>query len=493
MCSRPPARMIRSRYRKSIHNSGLARTAGWIMLLHVGQGGQVQLGGTMRKLLEDIDKREVISFVVMLLYTSYFFTFNGILEFIKPNTVIVVLVLLIIVTGTFYLSSFRPAPLNRTLGIEIILCVLVILFNRNANFMRGNYGGDLGIITAFLFLYFSVHTDSWHKYFILFSCIWTMIHTSASLLEYLFPQIYPNYILPLFADNPNYDLLKIGSVKGYIPGLSEDISGNAMYLGVGLLILSILFLTGRKRKALFIPLVLTFLALLLSGKRAVLLFVPAGAAAAYLLYHSDQPKKAAVTTVFSVLIIFIGYIISIHFIPQLKLVIKRFVGLYLHGRFTNGRIDLYRMAVPMFLKQPLTGIGWDAFKYYHLEQIGKLKNVHNVYLQLLTENGIILSLPFFALLFSSYVRTVRAMITLRRDRKSVCDPDMDLGLALSIGMQTFFLLYCITGNPLYDPQMLYPYMCCLSIGEFYMEKLKQENAQPSGCEMETVAIREINP
>ena len=39
-------------------------------------------------------------------------------------------------------------------------------------------------------------------------------------------------------------------------------------------------------------------------------------------------------------------------------------------------------------------------------------------------------------------------------------------LSISVAEQTLFLLYCLTGNPLYDPQALFPYACSVAAGEY---------------------------
>ena len=49
-----------------------------------------------------------------------------------------------------------------------------------------------------------------------------------------------------------------------------------------------------------------------------------------------------------------------------------------------------------------------------------------------------------------------------------------LALTLSISMQTMFLLYCLTGNPLYDSQMLIPYLCSCAMGEYYILRINRK-------------------
>ena len=141
-----------------------------------------------------------------------------------------------------------------------------------------------------------------------------------------------------------------------------------------------------------------------------------------------------------------------------------FIALFLLARFTNnpainrifesvqnvilsrdvedvGRDQLWTQAMTYFYDNKWLGIGWTNFK-----NIFTLRgtHVHNIYIQLLCETGII-GFSVFAFFFVWNIRT-----TLRRiktAKQGTCEYSW---LMLSLFMQIYFLLYGITGNPLYD-------------------------------------------
>lgn len=422
--------------------------------------------------------RKLISIFIMLLFTTYSFTSGGIIKYIFPNAICIAVVFVLIATGVFYLSSFQFRFKNKILAIQIVLCITIILVNRNANFMNSVFVNDFAIITAFVFLLFSVQSNDWHKYFIIFSCIWTVIHAVITLMECFIPGLYMNYILPLFEGTAYYDILISGFNMGIMPGITMNPTSNGIYLSVGLTILSIICLTERKKKksvfVLIVLIALTAFALLLTGKRALIIFSPLGIFTAYLIYNFDKPiKRVVIKIVSAILVILAIFFVSSKYVPELNIFINRFVETFVRGDVSAGRYQLYSVAFHLFKNNPLIGIGWDAYKYYYLSNYLVLKNTHNVYLQLLAENGVIGAIPFYTLFFVSYARAIREMIKYCRCKKSIRDHSIDLGLCFSVGMQTLFLLYSMTENPLYDAQMLFPYVCCVSIGEYYIAELKR--------------------
>ena len=87
-------------------------------------------------------------------------------------------------------------------------------------------------------------------------------------------------------------------------------------------------------------------------------------------------------------------------------------------------------------------------------------STHNVYLQLLAETGIV-GLALF--LVPAAVTLIAAM------RRSVAHRGGGLYgesfcLWACVGAQIFFLVYCFSGNPLYDPQCYVPYfISCVTV------------------------------
>ena len=71
------------------------------------------------------------------------------------------------------------------------------------------------------------------------------------------------------------------------------------------------------------------------------------------------------------------------------------------GDQTSGRITLYINALEMFKQKPI--LGWGSGVFANLYGIG----THNIYLQLLAENGLIGFILFVTLLFINLSTTIK--------------------------------------------------------------------------------------
>ncbi len=95
------------------------------------------------------------------------------------------------------------------------------------------------------------------------------------------------------------------------------------------------------------------------------------------------------------------------------------------------------------MDHPLIGIG--AKNFYKHNALGL--DVHNVYLQLLAENGVI----GFCLMIFAFAYRLRIAYYCSK-------ANFDADLVLCLGVQIFFLLYSLTGNALYDVNFFYVYL-----------------------------------
>ena len=185
--------------------------------------------------------------------------------------------------------------------------------------------------------------------------------------------------------------------------------------------------------------------LLLTGKRAPTVFL---LVSIMFLYFFESRERERFTRVLQIFLI----------------TAAAFVALFLLARFTNnpainrifesiqnivisrdiedvGRDQLWTQAMTYFYSNKWLGIGWTNFK-----NLFTLRgtHVHNIYIQLLCETGII-GFSIFAFFFTWNILT-----TLRRIRTAKRETYEYSWLMLSLFMQIYFLLYGITGNPLYD-------------------------------------------
>ena len=154
--------------------------------------------------------------------------------------------------------------------------------------------------------------------------------------------------------------------------------------------------------------------------------------------------------------------------PGVEATLQRFVELS-EDETGNGRSELYDCAWSMFYSNPLFGSGWGSYsKYVATTSLGAMYNnlgftsmsTHNVYLQLLAETGIV-GLALF--LMPAAVTLIAAMRRSAAHRGGgLCGESFCLWACM--GAQIFFLVYCFSGNPLYDPQCYIPYfMSCVGV------------------------------
>ena len=120
----------------------------------------------------------------------------------------------------------------------------------------------------------------------------------------------------------------------------------------------------------------------------------------------------------------------------------------------------------VFFGKPLFGVGWGNFMSYTTRLLGNSWNAHNMYLQLLCEDGIVGALIFFSFIISIYVGTIRAFVRCRAG-KQASSPTVQQYLMFSVGMQTFTLLYSLTGSPLTDIRIYVPYFISAAIYLYY--------------------------
>src|SRR5699024_6665743 len=87
--------------------------------------------------------------------------------------------------------------------------------------------------------------------------------------------------------------------------------------------------------------------------------------------------------------------IASQFVPELANFINRFRQTAEMGDVTLGRAARFAESMQIFLSNPILGIGWNGSSYYFAQSTGIFINVHNIYIQLLCETGIIGAVLYF--------------------------------------------------------------------------------------------------
>lgn len=328
-----------------------------------------------------------------------------------------------------------------------ILSISFVLTSREASLI-------IKYILGLLLLYCFVMTNGTGGRTVKIIAIYGVIFSAASFFFYIFPDIYIQEIVPHLEDYlQSHAVIMIKSNR--YPGLTGHYSTNGIYLAFGVGAAWAIYLTYNKgiwRKISFICFILGVGALLLIGKRAHLVF---SLGACFLIYWISNNKNQLkrIKKVFGMIIISaVIMVIVVNQIPALANTFERFIETASSGDFLMSRGKFFLEAIEQFKANPIVGAGWRTMMN---DVIGH--DVHNIYLQLLAENGLLGFLFYVSMLIYGMIISTKEFGWASRNRDKISSDSYAL-LAFATLYIYFFVIYGMTGNPLYDEQTYYVFM-----------------------------------
>lgn len=340
---------------------------------------------------------------------------------------------------------------KRSIIIPWMLCFFFVLF-RNQEFLSGGYYNSIRLIGAYLFIFASVKSCDWIKKAPQIITAVGIANVIATLLFFVNNGLYQLFISTTYKQ---YQDGTQDGLYGYRAALADHYSQNGTYIAIVLLTVWAVFLTlnghEKKRKYIMIAGIATVIALLLTSKRAHLLF---GVATLIVVYYVVNPEKRLLKS-FKLMMAAAAALIGLNFlmdyVPDIARVFERFQ--------TAGsdnasllRILMWDRACSIFNQNPILGIGWYGFRYKSgLSALtGATAGCHNIYLELLCETGLLGFCVFIMAMASSIVITWKNINYLSHQERDVELTSIKLALSVSFAIQFFVLLYGMTGNPIYD-------------------------------------------
>lgn len=293
--------------------------------------------------------------------------------------------------------------------------------------------------------------------------ITSCIHVVITLISYFYTDLYLTLFLPILNDSAKSFTLSYIYNFNFHAGIAGQTGTNAFYISTGLAVIFSRLLSdsnmSRNKKSSYIIFVMIFLmALVITGKRGLMLANLFALAVLYYIKNKGKRSKYLNYFVFTIISFVLGYI-SYIFIPAVNRLISRFWFSPFGNSedLSSGRIELYKFAWENFLSNPFKGIGIDAFTY--LPYVGGYRNVgaHNDALQFSAEIGLIGTVTFIIIVLTVYIRTIR--LAKNRSISSQYKPF----LYVSLYGQSFILFYSLTGMPFHNYSMLLMYMIFISI------------------------------
>lgn len=421
-----------------------------------------------------IKKSNLLSLLILIPFFLWCFTAAGLSVYVYPSVTARVYTLFIPLVATLLIMSGKYLEFKINLNTRELFAILscLVLFINNQNFAHNNYSVEIAYIILIFITIVLSRTKIWMDTFLKIVTLGGLIFSAFTLICYISPSFYEGVIFPLFYTGGYNDLL-INYQNGYIAGLTNHVSSNGCYLTLLIGISGCTLITQKsKRMKWIIIFITTVVSLLLTGKRAHTIFAIVALFITYWIFNSDRQRTRWVKVLGIGIIAIVIFFVAVQFVPELDNFILKFSETAADGDVTKGRSNQSLLALSLFASSPIMGIGWDAYKYYYQNLTGVFLNVHNVYIQILCESGLIGALVYFTFFTLNIVHCIKVFRVLALNKSRIGNDKDAIRLSYSCFMQVFFLLYCLTGNPLYDSQVVFPYMFCCAISEYYYRTVR---------------------
>lgn len=258
-------------------------------------------------------------------------------------------------------------------------------------------------------------------------------------------------------------------------GFTVNSGFSAAFISVGFLALVSL----TRKKLLH---VIFLIALLFTSKRAHPLFLGMVMIFCYLLPVRGLKQIRRYWIMFLLfsgsILVFLAFKDLLAIIPFFASIIETIDGLILGEDISSSRTDLTAWAWQVFSENPIFGIGWGDYRTSIIGNVTRIKELdtHNIYMQLLSESGLVGFICFMLPMSQFWIKAKNAFCICTQN-EDVFSTEWKSVTKFSFAFQTFFLLYGLTGNPLYDPnwQIMYMIACGMTLSYIYNAKKRGIN------------------
>lgn len=301
-------------------------------------------------------------------------------------------------------------------------------------------------------------------------------------IQLLLPSIYNAYLAILTAKD-RMSIIDFRELDGMYTGFSTNCGFTAAHLSAG--ILCYISTLKLKRKKSLLILLFLFVSLLMTGKRSTFIFLVLTIVLLYIISAKKREKIKVYLRIYLVLLTIVllyfmlGGLFSM--VPAISRMTQTVDGLLLGMDVSSNRTLYYGYAWELFKDNLWFGVGWGNYRNLTLGHVTWVNTVevHNIYLQMLTEMGII---GFCGMVIPMVVVWVKTKSFYREllSVKAVGNVTWRALMFYSLGYQTFFLLQGLTENPLYDINFSLMYLVCCSIPAAY-SRFRRYNGNGVGC------------
>lgn len=421
--------------------------------------------------------------VVLLSFLVQYF--NNILQSIS-----VFLAFLILFSFVFVLSRIKAGYVKKnTFNWVWIIALLVLLISYvPARRYISVYADLIVFLCGLSVVFFSGNKKSIYGLSIRIIKIMSVYYAFSIYIQLFFPSFYDIY-LGLLTLKDRLAVINFEISHGMYTGFSTNCGFTAAHLSAGILCYISTIRCTKNHKIDSWKLFILFVALLMTGKRSTSVFVVFAILSLYIYSAkgSDKIKIYTYALIFVLSIFVLYYTFSSFFLmfPSVSRIIQSVNEVLIGLDVTSNRTIYYDYALKLFYDNPWFGIGWGNYRNMTLGHVTWVNTVevHNIYLQMLTEMGVVgfvgMIIPMITIWMktkSFYKESIHTNIT--KDRTWM------ILISYSFSYQTFFLLQGFTENPLYDINFLLMYLICCSIPAVYSRYIKTRKISKNYCLIE---------
>lgn len=377
--------------------------------------------------------------ITLLFYNIYVVILESFLGTSLATYLFFGLSILFVVTGKCLEKKLSVSKKNLWLYSSYIY-ILVVVLVYDVSIQKGEYFAPGRIILCIIIMI--LLSDSWKWIGALPKTMATLgiPNALATIFFWISPSSYDSFSR-IFLNGTT-----LGVKKPYTYGLTDFYSENGIYIAFTILALWSHCLKNKKDKFAKICLLINIFALILTSKRAHMIFV---VFTTVVVYFIENPRKLTGNIIKGMVGVCVGIGINLwasKYVPAIQETIERLMLIGTADDNTSKtRFVFWAYAIEWFKEKPIFGNGFFYFKYRNLalDKYGRIINAHNVYIQLLCETGIVGTTIYIIGYIAIFIRTLKTYWDSR-------DSAFSKSMILSLAIQIFVFAYQMTGNGLYD-------------------------------------------
>lgn len=388
--------------------------------------------------------------IAVFFFMLFFYVCSYSISGFYGNTVFAILT---IVFSTMLIVVNRKMQVNSTKLIVFLALTIVILF-RNYDIANFDYYTEV-VFISLLMIWLIPPKYKWYDIVIKILEIMGVVFTATTILFYFSPGLYESYIGIVYPKEAY--LLLLNYRKGYMFGLTKNSAFNSAYILYALAINLIRIIYSRYSKSnkyRILYLVIQIIALFLTVKRSAILFGTLAILGMYLIKSNKRGKFVKSISIICIIVLLLT--VAAQFVPGISTALDKTLTQGSEGDISNGRFLRFKLTWNLFKANPILGIGWGGMREtFTGSQSVSTDSAHNIYLQLLAETGIIGFIVFLIFFIDNIVKCVRF------SKIASTNQEENIHIGFCLFTQLYFLMYGVSGNPLYDIVffMMYLFSC----------------------------------